>query len=145
MLNAQGQPITEVLASIPTVVPPPPPQSAVVQPYDFGPAGATFVPPMTMSLNYDPATLPSGVSESTLYIAYWDGSQWQKLTSTVDTAARTVTALVPHFSSFAVLGQVATASTTGLSGWLIAVIVVAVLIVIAVIVWLVVMRRRHNH
>ena len=99
MLNAQGQPITEVLANILTSVPPPPPQSTVVQPYEFGPSGATFVPPMTMTLKYDPAKLPPGVSESTLYIAYWDGSQWQKLTSTVDTATKTVTALVPHFTT----------------------------------------------
>ena len=157
MLNAQGQPITQVSANVPTSVPPPPPQGTIVQPYEFGPSGATFAPPLAMTLKYDPATLPSGVSESTLYIAYWDGSQWQKLPSTIDTVTRTVTALVPHFTDLAVLGQIAaitpttlpaatstTMPTTGLSGWLIAVIVVVAIIVIAAIVWLVVPRRIQN-
>ena len=161
MLNAQGQPITQVSANVPTSVPPPPPQGTIVQPYEFGPSGATFAPPLAMTLKYDPATLPSGVSESTLYIAYWDGSQWQKLPSTIDTVTRTVTALVPHFTDLAVLGQISvttpttapttllgttpiTTPTTGLSGWLIAVIVVVAIIVIAAIVWLVVPRRIQN-
>jgi len=147
MLDAQGQPLTEILVSIPTSVPPPPPQGSIVAFYDFSPAGATFTPPMTLTLKYDPATLLSGVSPDALYIAYWDGSQWQKLTSTVDTATDTVTALVPHFTDFGVIGQVVTTTMppTGPSGWLIAVIVAMVLILIAVIVWLAVTRRRYNH
>ncbi len=156
LLNAQGQPITQVLADILTSVPPPPPQSTIVLPYEFGPSGATFVPPLTMTLKYDPAKLPPGVSESTLYIAYWDGSRWQNLPSTVDTTNNTVTALVPHFTDIAVLGQVATTSlttpsviaaatpTTGLSGWLITIIIVVVIIVIAAIIWLFVPHRRQN-
>ena len=161
MLNAQGQPLTEMLVSIPTTVPPPPPGGTLVLSYDFGPSGATFAPPLTMTLKYDPATLPSGVSESTLYIAYWDGSQWQKLPSTIDTVTRTVTALVPHFTDFSIFGQTSvttpttapttlpgttpiTTPVTGLRGGLIAVIVVVVLIVIAIIVWLVAMRRIQN-
>lgn len=81
-------------------------------PYDFGPTGATFVPPLIMTLKYDPARLPPGMTESTLYIAFWDGTQWQKLTTTVNTTAKTVTARVPHFTDFAILGQVATTTPT---------------------------------
>ncbi len=105
MLNAQGKPLTEVLVTVPTSVPPLPAQDAIVLHYDFGPDGATFAPPITLTLKYDMATIPQGVSESTLFIAYWDGSQWQVLATTVDTVAKTVTALVHHFTDFAVMGK----------------------------------------
>jgi hypothetical protein len=159
MLTAQGQPITAtsiISVSMPTpnLVPPPPPQGAVVQSYDFGPAGATFVPPLKMTLKYDPATLQPGVSPDTLYIAYWDGSQWQKLVSTIDTVNDTVTALVPHFTDFAVLAQ-ATMTTTTMPTttsttphnrwWQIAVIVVMIVIVIALIVCLLFARRKKKN
>jgi hypothetical protein len=143
MLNAQGQPLTEILVSIPTSVPPPPPQGSIVAFYDFSPAGATFTPPMTLILKYDPVTLPLGVSPDTLYISYWDGSQWQKLTSTIDTVADTVTALVPHFTDFAVIGQVVTTAPTKTiptktktiaQWWLLPIIGVAVVAVILIII-----------
>jgi hypothetical protein len=105
MLNAQGQPINEVSASIPASVPPPPPQGAVVSSYDFGPPGATFDPPLTLTLNYDPSNFPVGSDQSTLYIAWWDTStgQWVNLPSVVDQVNHTVTAQVPHFTLFSVL------------------------------------------
>jgi len=105
MLNAQGQPINEVSASIPASVPPPPPQGAVVSSYDFGPPGATFEPPLTLTLNYDPSSLPAGTAPSTLNIAWWDTAtgQWVNLPSVVDQVNHTVTAQVPHFTLFSVL------------------------------------------
>ena len=58
-----------------------------------------------LTMKYDHATLPSGVLESTLYIAYWDGSQWQALPSTVDTQIGTVSAWLSHFSIWALMGK----------------------------------------
>jgi len=66
---------------------------------------------MTLTVKYDPAALPSEVAESGLFIAYWDGSKWSALSSTVDTQAKTMTAQVSHFSVFAVLGMVGGAAT----------------------------------
>ena len=71
--------------------------------YSFGPAGATFSPSATMTLRYQ-TPLSSGLTESGLYIAYWDGAAWNKLDSAVNTSAKEVTASVSHFTIFAVRG-----------------------------------------
>lgn len=79
--------------------------------YDFGPSGARFEPPITLTMTYDPGTLPPGVAERDLYIAYWDGSQWLILESTTDTTTKTVSAKVSHFTLFAVIGRLAPTPT----------------------------------
>jgi plastocyanin len=63
--------------------------SIAVCSYSFGPAGATFSPSVTMTLVYE-TPLPDGLTESGLYIAYWDGAAWNKLDSAVNTAAKEV-------------------------------------------------------
>jgi hypothetical protein len=45
------------------------------------------------------------VNASDLYIAFWDGSVWKGLTSTVDTQANTVKAEADHLSYFALIGK----------------------------------------
>lgn len=103
MHDAQGNALTTLSASKMTSPPTPPPDGAVVLAYNFGPDGAQFNPPITLTLNYDPNSLPSGTVESKLYIAYWDGTKWQTLQSTVDTANHTVTTQISHFSAFALM------------------------------------------
>ena len=102
------------------------------------------------TLKYDPSTLLPGVSQDTLDIAYWDGSQWQKLTSTVDPVADTVTALVSHFTDFGVIGQIATASTTTMATpsthtfvltWSLIIGIVAVIVIIVLLICFFVARR----
>ncbi len=83
----------------------------LVAAYKFSPSGSTFKPAMTLTVKYDPASLPAGVKEAGLFIAYWDGSKWSALSSTVDTQAKSMTAQVSHFSTFAVLGMVGGAAT----------------------------------
>ncbi len=108
LLNAQGQPLTQVLVSVPASVPPPPPQGAIVLTYDFGPAGATFVPPLTLTWSYDPNTLPTGVAEEALVIAYYDATtgKWVELQCVVDAANNKITASVSHFTTFAIIGTI---------------------------------------
>jgi hypothetical protein len=77
--------------------------SVCIHSYSFSPAGATFSPAATMTLKYE-TPLPPGLTESALYIAYWNGSAWTKLDSTVDTGAKEVTTFVSHFTIFAVRG-----------------------------------------
>ncbi|MBN1690519.1 MAG: putative Ig domain-containing protein [Dehalococcoidia bacterium] len=72
--------------------------------YSFTPAGAIFTPPATMTLKYD-TPLPGGLDESDLYVAFWDGGQWIKLESQVNTVDDEVSASVAHFTIFAVRGQ----------------------------------------
>lgn len=71
--------------------------------YDLGPDGATFSPAISLTINYDPASLPEGYTELDLYIAYWDGSNWLALTTTVDAEANTAYCQVSHFTTFAII------------------------------------------
>lgn len=86
--------------------PPSPPSGArLIAAYKFSPSGTSFSPAATLTLKYDPTTLPAGIPESALYISRWDGSSWSRLPSTVDTVAKTVSAEVSHFSIYAILGE----------------------------------------
>ncbi|MCX6008630.1 MAG: hypothetical protein NTW48_01045 [Chloroflexi bacterium] len=102
-VNIQGQSLAVTRELSP---PSPPADTAVITAYKFSPSETTFKPALTLTVKYDPAALPAGVKEAGLFIAYWDGSKWAALSSTVDTQAKTMTAQVSHFSTFAVLGMV---------------------------------------
>ena len=69
--------------------------------YDFGPGGTTFEPAIELTISYDPADRPAGISESDLVIGMYDGTTWISLDTTVDTATHTATAKVSHFTIFA--------------------------------------------
>ncbi|GAI59964.1 unnamed protein product [marine sediment metagenome] len=71
--------------------------------FEFGPGGITFEPPIDLVIEYDPADIPEGFSESDLVIRMWDdtASEWIDLETTVDTTAHTATAKVSHFTIFA--------------------------------------------
>ncbi|MBA7704762.1 hypothetical protein ES703_113580 [subsurface metagenome] len=83
--------------------PPPPPEDADVigLPYDFGPDGTTFNPPITLTWSYDPDVVPEGLD---LVIAYWDGDEWVECECTCDPETHCVTACVCHFTCFAIFG-----------------------------------------
>jgi len=68
---------------------------------------ASLAPDQTYTLTVHYADAEKGPAiENTLAFYYWDGSQWVKeASSTVDTAANTVTAYPNHFSLWAVLGE----------------------------------------
>jgi hypothetical protein len=102
-VNIQGQSLAVTKELSPPVSPA---DTAVIAAYKFSPSGSTFKPAMTLTMKYDTAPLPAGVNEAGLFIAYWDGSKWSALSSTIDTQAKTMTAQVSHFSTFAVLGMV---------------------------------------
>ncbi len=90
--------------------PPAAPEGAkMVEAYAFGPDTATFTPAITVTVKYDPASLPAGVQEADLYIALLENSAWTPLASTVNTQARTVTAQLSHFSIYGLLGKVTAA------------------------------------
>jgi hypothetical protein len=85
--------------------------STLARAYSFIPSGATFSPAATMTLKYETASLPAGASEAGLYIAFWDGTAWEKLSSTVDTTLEEVSAPVAHFSTFSLRYLPATPAT----------------------------------
>jgi len=106
VLNADGTPVqsisvTEVCFDIPA----PPAGSYVIGcAYDYKPDGATFDPPITLTIKYDPGLVPAGFDETELVIALYDTatSTWTTYPSTVDTVNHTVTAQISHFTLFAV-------------------------------------------
>jgi nitrous oxidase accessory protein NosD len=90
--------------------PPPPPENKNIigLTYNFKPAGATFDPPITLTFTYDPDTLPEGVAEEDLVLAFYDEEtgEWVELECTVDTENNIITASVSHFTDFAIIGEV---------------------------------------
>ena len=74
--------------------------------FRFGPDATAFSAPVTLTLSYDPAQLPSNVSPSSLTICTVVGGGWQGNTATVDTTAHKVTISPLHFSTYAILGMV---------------------------------------
>jgi len=111
-LDGEGNPLTDVeFVAIESVPDPPEDASIIGLPYQLGPDGATFDPPVTLTWNYDPADIPDGVAEEDLVIAYYDedAASWQELESTVNPETNTITAPVGHFTTFTVIAPLSTA------------------------------------
>jgi hypothetical protein len=115
--DAEGNPLAEITCERPDTPAPVPPDSNMIAVYDFGPDGATFDPPLTMTIEYDPALIPGGGTEEDLVIAYFDieRGEWVVLDSVVDPITRTVTAQASHFTEFAILGLVSAPTAFTLS------------------------------
>ncbi len=107
-LDAQGEALTQITcqAVAPAAIPPAtvPAGNHIVVVADFGPDGATFDPPIVVTMTYDPAALPEG----DVVLAYYDDvlSEWVELSSVVvDTVNNTVSGIVSHFTQFAVIAK----------------------------------------
>jgi len=90
-----------------TLVPNPtslPDQQKSVIAYELGTPGAVFNPTVGLTFNYSDSELPISISESSLYIAQWNGSAWVKLTSDVNTSFNTVSTTISSFTTYALLG-----------------------------------------
>ncbi len=112
--NIQGQSLTVTAETSP---PAPPSDAKLVSAYDFSPNGSTFSPDISLTLKYDAASLPEGVTESNLQIAFWNGTAWSDLPSTVDTQNQTVSTQVSHFTIFAILGSIGTGQAAAPAGF----------------------------
>jgi len=106
----EGQPLSEIwIIEMDKEPPAPPADTTVVSLYDAGPHGATFDPPITLTLHYDPDEIPERVSERDLVIAVWDkdAGEWVTLEGcTVDTVNSTISAPVSHFSRYSVIAPI---------------------------------------
>jgi len=106
LLDKNGKPLSFIEATI-VSNPLPPPEGAhiVGAVYDLKPQGATFDPPLVLTLAYDPEQLPEGARESDIYIlpydedAGWGESSYKR----VDTENHRVATYVNHSARFAVL------------------------------------------
>lgn len=72
--------------------------------FEFGPNGTMFATPLTLTLNYDPTKLPTGVPGAALGLYMFDGTGWRLVPGgVVDQGLATVRAPIAHFSVYALL------------------------------------------
>jgi len=113
--TSDGQPLRSITVTQLSEPPAPPPagENIISTPYEFGPSGAQFSSPISMTFTYDPTNLASGVPETSLVIAYYSVSegQWVTLGGVVDTVNHTITVQVNHFTAFAVITGITTTTT----------------------------------
>jgi hypothetical protein len=140
--TASGATISQITIT-PVTSPPAPPDDAngIGLCYDFGPNGANFSDTISITIKYDPLTLPVGTDQSKLYIAWWDTTtgKWINLSSVVDQVNHTITVKVTHFTNYS-----AFALKTPARGfaWVIAGILGSIIIIIGLVAWMVIRRRR---
>ena len=81
--------------------------------FSLKPDGATFDPPIPISLPYDIAGLPSGVDEAALSIAVFDAGiqDWILLPSEVDSEQHVIVTEVSHFSEFGIVAPLPPGAT----------------------------------
>ena len=108
-LNKNGKRLKDLTVVVDEDFPQPPENARIVGlVYEFGPDGANFDPPITLTWKYDPEVLPEEVIEENLVMAYYDQEigQWVTLDSIVVCEKDIIRALVGHFTHFAILGYV---------------------------------------
>ena len=78
----------------------------------LGPSGLTFAEPVTITVSYDPESLPAGFDPEELQLLRYDQAddEWFTLESSVNTTNQTVTGSTTSFSGF-VAGQMTSVST----------------------------------
>jgi hypothetical protein len=102
VVNIPGQSLT---ASVETSPPAPPATAELISAYKIEPSGTTFDPSITLSVKYDEASLPQGITDSKLYIAYWNNTEWVTISSTVDIQDNLINAKTTHFTIFGLFGS----------------------------------------
>jgi hypothetical protein len=113
LLDAAGNPLSNITFGMPATLPPAPADGIIVVGIDLTPNGATFSPFITLTMKFNPASLPAGTDLSKLKLGFWDGSTWQVLSSSqVNLQTNEISAQVTHLTVFAVLGSKAPAPTS---------------------------------
>jgi hypothetical protein len=83
--------------------------------YNLTPEGATFDPPIMVTIKYSREQLPPGAIETRLFIARWDTptARWVEIPGCiVDTVNQTISARIGHFSNYGVMAPTAPATFT---------------------------------
>jgi hypothetical protein len=110
ILNSDGNPLE--LLSIKPAASIPPSDKQVITVYEFSPAGATFTPPVRLTIKYNPSDLVKGTPENALQIFLWDGTQWKVELSTVDTQNKTVSAGCSRCGLYALMVKIPTPTSS---------------------------------
>ena len=84
-----------------------PPSGNIGTAYEFGSSGVTFSQPVTITIKYDEANIPSGISELDLKLGNFVNNGWQQVTgSTIDRATNTVSGTTTSFSIYGVIAEI---------------------------------------
>lgn len=89
--------------------PPPPPladKDVLAVALELGPSGATFDPPLLFTVDYGKLNLPANADVSKIGMYLWTGTAWERVDAKVDPATQTVSALLYHFSAYAVIAPI---------------------------------------
>jgi len=108
LLDKDGKPPQFIRVAINPTLPLPPEGAYIVgEVYILTPQGATFDPPLKLTINYNPEELPEGVRENDIYIAPYDESAGWGMSyyRRVDTENHRVTTQVNYFAKYAVLAS----------------------------------------
>ncbi len=98
--NAAGAAQSFLSAAILTNPPSAPAQHTLFMAYELGPAGVTFNPGIKLIFTFTENQISN---EPDMYIAWWNGNEWIKLESIVNTVSNTVSSTINHFTNFALI------------------------------------------
>ncbi len=112
LLDSDGNPLKSLSAAIAISPPGSPPGNALVAAYDFRPDGARFILSIKATFRYDVNTLPEGVVEKDLHVAWWNGSEWKDLGGKINTNDHTISLSLEHFGVVALLAGPGPSGTT---------------------------------
>ena len=103
-LDSNSQPLGEIGITTTNSYPAPDNYRHILAAFDFSPSGATFNPGIQTTLKYDPETIPSGIKESQLVIAFYDevARGWQYISGAVNPYLHTITFTTSHFTTFTI-------------------------------------------
>jgi len=99
-LDKDGEPLEALEAAVDESPPDPPEGAHIMGAFDFGPDGATFDPPITLTWNYDPEDVPENMD---LVIAYYDEDDGEWVHLPVERINNTLTVSISHFTTFALI------------------------------------------
>jgi len=136
-----GSPVDSITIQPGTNVPAPPANRNIVSAVDFGPEGTIFSSPMTVVFGYDPTQVPNTTNPNNMSLECYNNvtNQWVNCDYTVDTQNHQITALISHFSLYAVMIP----NTNGFMGvgWSLAAIIIIVVLVLGALVVYYFVRR----
>lgn len=123
---ARGSPLAEITVRRVSNLPPARPgQTVIGAAYNLSPSGATFDPPIRVTIAYDPSLLPevpedqADQEEQRVVLAFYNGREgrWAGVENVVvDDVASTVSGDVSHFTLFAVVLGAAAAAPVASGG-----------------------------
>jgi len=105
VLDKDEEPLQFIHAAIDPTLPPPPEGAYIVgMVYDLTPQGATFNPPLKLTISYDLEELLQETSERDVYIACYEDTKWDVVRyKQVDAENHRVTTQIDRSARFAVL------------------------------------------